>query len=142
MTRSESGVRSWFDKLTTSGSSEPARPEPVEGRRVITALGRAGTVAVLLLAGMRPAWASPPVADPNAGSSKPTVDTAPNGKPVIQITDPSAGGVSTNKYLQFNVDPGGLILNNGTGISNTQLAGYIAANPNLSRSASVILNEV
>jgi filamentous hemagglutinin len=99
-------------------------------------------VAILaLLGGTSPARAAPPVADPGA-SKRPTIDLAPNGKPIVQITDPSAGGVSRNRYVQFDVDAGGLILNNSASLSKTQLAGYIPGNPNLSRSAAVILNEV
>jgi filamentous hemagglutinin len=115
--------------------SDRARQAP-RARRAVAA------VAVLaLLTGVHPALAAPPV--PDAGAAKrPTVDTAPNGKPIVQITDPSAGGVSRNRYTRFDVDPGGLILNNSTSFAKTQLGGYIAGNPNLSRSASVILNEV
>ncbi|WP_371363487.1 tRNA nuclease CdiA-2 [Sporomusa rhizae] len=84
------------------------------------------------------------VADPNAAKqSRPTVESAQNGTPVVQIAAPTAGGVSHNLYQQFNIDPQGLILNNSYGFSKTQLAGYIQGNPNLAGgSARVILNEV
>jgi len=83
------------------------------------------------------------VAAPNGGQYKPTVDTAANGVPVVQITAPSAAGVSRNQYQQFNVDPQGLILNNSQGMVQTQQAGWIAGNPNLGGgSARIILNEV
>jgi filamentous hemagglutinin len=70
------------------------------------------------------------------------VDTTANGLPLVQITNPSAGGVSRNQFTRFDVDPGGLILNNSTTIASTQLAGYVPANPNLEAPARVILNEV
>lgn len=78
-----------------------------------------------------------------SANKKPTVETAQNGVQVVQIAAPSAAGVSHNQYLQFNVDQQGLILNNSSGISKTQLAGYITGNTNLGRgSARIILNEV
>ena len=61
------------------------------------------------------------VADPNAGVHRPVVDAAPNGVPLVQITAPSAAGVSHNQYQDYNVDSRGAILNNSAGISNTQL---------------------
>lgn len=103
-------------------------------------------VATLMLAlwvfGPTGALASPPVADPAAGANRPIVETTPNGLPIVQIANPSAGGVSRNQFTRFDVDPGGVLLNNGTGISSTQLAGYVAPNPLLRSSATVILNEV
>lgn len=82
-------------------------------------------------------------ADPNAGANRPVIDAAANGTPLVQIASPSQAGVSHNKYIHFNVDPRGLILNNsGTNVL-TQLGGYVAGNPFLANgSASVILNEV
>ena len=56
---------------------------------------------------------------------------------------PSAGGVSRNSYNQFNIDSRGVILNNSLKNSQTNIAGFVAANPNLvTREAQVILNEV
>ncbi len=89
------------------------------------------------------AAAGGPVADPNAGANKPHIDTTANGTPLVQITNPSAGGVSRNLYQQYNVDPQGVILNNSQSVTLTQQAGYVAANPYLtSGTARVILNEV
>ena len=83
------------------------------------------------------------VADPNAGAHRPTIDQAANGTPIVQITAPSAAGVSRNQYQQFNTGPGGAILNNAQTLTQTQLAGYVAGNPNLAGgSARIILNEV
>ncbi|OBU87452.1 hemagglutinin repeat-containing protein [Chromobacterium subtsugae] len=84
------------------------------------------------------------VADPHAAAGKqPGVIQAANGLPVVQIAAPTAAGVSHNQYLQFNVGPGGALLNNSAVNVNTQLAGFISGNANLKNgSASIILNEV
>ncbi|WP_371363480.1 tRNA nuclease CdiA-2 [Sporomusa rhizae] len=99
----------------------------------------------LVLFTLQPSFiAAQTVADPNAAKqNRPTVESAQNGTPVVQIAAPTASGVSHNLYQQFNIDPKGLILNNSYGLSKTQLAGYIQGNPNLAGgSARVILNEV
>ncbi|SEJ75041.1 filamentous hemagglutinin family N-terminal domain-containing protein, partial [Propionispira arboris] len=84
------------------------------------------------------------VADANAAKNKqPIVDKTANGITIVHIATPSETGISHNYYQQFNVDSRGLILNNARVITQTQLAGYIAGNPNLSGgSARLILNEV
>ena len=83
-------------------------------------------------------------ADPNARTpQQPSIGTSASGIPLVQITTPTAGGVSRNQYLRYNVDPQGLILNNARIITNTQLGGYIEGNPNLANGpARIILNEV
>lgn len=84
------------------------------------------------------------VSDPTApGNERPTVLAAPNGVPMVNITTPSAGGVSRNRYAQFDVGPEGAILNNARGQTQTQLGGWVQGNPWLATgSAEVILNEV
>lgn len=84
------------------------------------------------------------VSDPNAaGNKRPVIDTTANGRPLVQIATPSAAGVSHNQYNQFNVGANGVILNNTQGAVQTQLGGYVGANPNLANGAArVILNEV
>ncbi|MEO3957483.1 hemagglutinin repeat-containing protein [Chromobacterium piscinae] len=84
------------------------------------------------------------IADSNAAAGKqPGVIQSANGLPVVQIAAPTAAGVSHNQYQQFNVGPGGALLNNSAVNVNTQLAGYISGNPNLKNgSARIILNEV
>ena len=53
------------------------------------------------------------IADPTApGTQRPTVLTAPNGVPLVNIQTPSAAGVSRNTYRQFDVQQQGAILNN------------------------------
>ena len=48
-----------------------------------------------------------------------------NGVPVVIAA--LGGGVSNNKFTQFNVGPSGVVLNNSGGASQTQLAGQVAA---------------
>ena len=84
------------------------------------------------------------VADAKApANNKPTIETTANGLPLVQIATPSAAGVSRNQYQQFDIGQRGLILNNANAVTNTQLAGYIYGNPNLTNGlARIILNEV
>ncbi len=83
-------------------------------------------------------------ADPNApGNQRPTVLNAANGVPLINITTPSAAGVSRNTYRQFDVNAQGAILNNSRTDVKTQLGGWVQGNPWLAAGpARVILNEV
>ncbi|HZX77187.1 hemagglutinin repeat-containing protein [Lysobacter sp.] len=84
------------------------------------------------------------VADPSApGNQRPTVITAPSGAPLVNITTPSAAGVSRNTYRQFDVGAQGVILNNSRSGAQTQLGGPVQGNPWLAGgTARVILNEV
>ncbi|MGS1279335.1 hemagglutinin repeat-containing protein [Stenotrophomonas maltophilia] len=84
------------------------------------------------------------ISDPNApGRERPAMVTAPNGVPMVNITTPSAAGVSRNRYSQFDVGREGVILNNARGQVQTQLGGWVQGNPWLATgSARVILNEV
>jgi filamentous hemagglutinin len=76
-------------------------------------------------------------------SQRPTVLTAGNGVPLVNIQTPSAAGVSRNTYEQFDVQSQGVILNNSRSNTSTQLGGWVQGNPWLARgSARVILNEV
>lgn len=84
------------------------------------------------------------VVAPNVpNNQKPQINQAGNGVPIVNIQTPSKGGVSHNKYDQFNVNQQGLIFNNSHQNSKTQLGGYINGNPNLiGGHAKIILNEV
>ena len=63
--------------------------------------------------------------------------------PVVDIATPNSGGVSLNQYTRFNVGNQGVVLNNSTTTTNTQVAGSITRNVNLTGSAAtVIINEV
>lgn len=79
------------------------------------------------------AWSLPAhcqiTADPSAaGNLRPTVLTAPNGVPLVNIQTPSAAGVSRNVYRQFDVSAQGAILNNSRTDVQTQLGGWVGAN--------------
>ncbi len=70
------------------------------------------------------------------------IDSA-NGTPQVNIQAPSAAGVSRNTYNQFDVDKRGVILNNSSANSQTQLGGWIEGNAAMAKgNARVILNEV
>ncbi len=73
---------------------------------------------------------------------QPTLTSTASGIPQVNIQT-AVGGVSRNRYTQMDVGSNGLILNNSPVNSNTQLAGWVAGNPQLaSGSAAIILNEV
>ncbi|WP_338635015.1 hemagglutinin repeat-containing protein [Spirobacillus cienkowskii] len=73
----------------------------------------------------------------------PIMDAAHNGVPVVHIAPPSSSGISHNQFEQFNVDKSGLVFNNSNKDIQSQLAGWIAGNPQLGHEpAKVILSEV
>jgi filamentous hemagglutinin len=84
------------------------------------------------------------IADPTApGNQRPTVLGTPNGAPLVNIQTPSAAGVSRNTYQQFDVNAQGAVLNNSRTNVQTQLGGWVQANPWLATGeARIILNEV
>ncbi|WP_207816233.1 DUF637 domain-containing protein [Pseudomonas sp. 50_B] len=73
-----------------------------------------------------------------------TLGQAGNGVPIVNIAAPNGGGLSHNKFSDYNVGQQGVILNNAINrTQETQLGGIILGNPNLGgRAANVILNEV
>ncbi|MCW8915105.1 MAG: filamentous hemagglutinin N-terminal domain-containing protein, partial [Magnetovibrio sp.] len=72
-----------------------------------------------------------------------TLTTTPSGKPMLNIAAPNGSGVSHNKFTDFNVTSKGLVINNATALSATNIGGVIEANPNFGgTAASLILNEV
>ncbi|WP_246182668.1 hemagglutinin repeat-containing protein [Pandoraea pneumonica] len=80
---------------------------------------------------------------PAAGPHAPGVGVTPNGLPLVNITAPTAAGVSHNQYQQFDVPTQGAILNNAATIVQTQTGGLIPGNPNLTGDpARLILNQV
>ena len=90
------------------------------------------------------AFAADIVADASAPEAqRPYVTETANGIPLVQIARPDGSDVSVNHYEAFSVPERGAILNNAFLFSNTQLAGYIEGNPNLSGGpARIIVNEV
>ncbi|MFY3135428.1 hemagglutinin repeat-containing protein [Achromobacter xylosoxidans] len=80
--------------------------------------------------------------DKNVAGQRPVVGMT-RGVPVVDIAPPSAGGISNNRFTQFNVGPSGVVLNNSGAGSQTQLAGPVTGNPMLgNRHAGIILNQV
>ncbi|MDV7341750.1 filamentous hemagglutinin N-terminal domain-containing protein [Terasakiella sp. A23] len=72
-----------------------------------------------------------------------TVSATINNTPLLQITAPNGSGVSHNKFTDFNVGSSGLVINNSTTNTTTNIGGAILANPNFSgTAATLILNEV
>ncbi|WP_240476751.1 hemagglutinin repeat-containing protein [Pectobacterium brasiliense] len=103
------------------------------------------TMSALGLVTLAPqALAAGIVADKSApGGQQPNVMQSANGTPQVNIQTPSAGGVSHNKYTQFDVDNKGAILNNSHKQVQTQMGGWVAGNPWLAKGeAKIILNEV
>ncbi len=99
---------------------------------LIAGLFAADAVQAQLLANM----AAPP-------EQRPVLLRTANGTPQIDITRPSAAGVSVNQFRQFDVDQQGAVVNNGRQASQTAIAGWLVANPALlSGEARVIVNEV
>jgi len=56
-------------------------------------------------------------------ATAPEMDVAPNGVPVVNIVQPTAAGVSHNKFTDYNVEEQGLILNNSASHGVSQLGG-------------------
>ncbi|MDO7252575.1 hemagglutinin repeat-containing protein [Helicobacter cappadocius] len=76
-------------------------------------------------------------------SFTPQMNTSANGRDVVNIVNPNSEGISHNKYESFDIaKDNGVILNNSqeNGVSIT--GGFVAANPNLSLNAKLIINEI
>lgn len=88
--------------------------------------------------------AAPIMPDNNAViTERPLVQETANQIPLVNVTAPTNGGVSMNKYDQFNVEKQGAILNNSYVMSKTELAGYVQGNSNMvNGTAKVIVNQV
>ncbi|HPO45576.1 MAG TPA: hemagglutinin repeat-containing protein, partial [Spirochaetota bacterium] len=91
-----------------------------------------------------PASAGEITVDPSATGNRPTLDTAPNGVQMINLAKTDGRGVSHNKFTNYNVGPGGVILNNSTADGVSVLGGAIYGNPNYRGgcAASLVINEV
>lgn len=88
--------------------------------------------------------AAPIMPDNNAViTERPLVQETANQIPLVNVTAPTNGGVSMNKYDRFNVEKQGAILNNSYVTSKTELAGYVQGNSNMMNgTAKVIVNQV
>lgn len=88
-------------------------------------------------------WAATALVTDISAAVKPVLNVSGNGVPIVQIVPPNAGGVSHNKFTQYNVGAEGQILNNSGLGSTSVLAGSVGGNPMLGNSnARLILNEV
>jgi len=110
------------------------------------ATGATACTAALALATLLAALPAAAQIVPNPmvpGAFRPQVLAAPNGVPLVNITTPSAAGVSRNIYNQFDVLNNGVVLNNSRTPVQTQLGGWVQGNPWLAGGgARVILNEI
>jgi filamentous hemagglutinin len=109
------------------------------GSAICAAIGLSTTLA---LAGQVRAQSPPATVVPAQATVSATI--APNGVPVVNISNPNGAGLSHNQYSRYDVDQRGLVLNNSlpAGLRQSQLAGGLMGNPNLGAEARVILNEV
>lgn len=67
------------------------------------------TVAALAAPGLNAQSLTP---DRNVPGPHPVVGVAANGTPVVNINAPSAAGVSSNAFTNYNVGQAGVVLNN------------------------------
>jgi filamentous hemagglutinin len=118
-------------------------------RMAASRLARAAAIVAAFWLGLQPVAfnlaQAQVISDPTAPIEfRPGIGSAPNGVPVVDITAPSFGGLSHNRFESYNVDTDGLILNNSGLSGNSILGGAIPANPNLvgRQPARTILNEV
>ncbi|MFB9121781.1 filamentous hemagglutinin N-terminal domain-containing protein [Paraburkholderia dipogonis] len=81
---------------------------------------------------------------PDAGAAtRPTIGTSSNGTQVVNIVAPNAAGVSSNRFSDYNVGTGGVIINNATQAAQTQVGGTVQANSVLGRQgAKLVLMQV
>ncbi|WP_281661652.1 two-partner secretion domain-containing protein, partial [Microvirgula aerodenitrificans] len=130
------------ERVTGQHKTSAQSPASGPGRRVVT-LRPIGLALLAAFGGIAPVHGQI-VADPGAPKNQqPTIVNSANGTPQVNIRTPSAAGVSRNTYSQFDVNQQGAILNNARTSAQTQLGGWVQANPWLARgTAKVILNEV
>ncbi|WP_309960872.1 filamentous hemagglutinin N-terminal domain-containing protein [Caballeronia sp. LZ001] len=106
-----------------------------------TAFSAMAWAAVLLLGSASGLTFAQIVAAPGSGAQ---VIQTQNGLNQVNIARPSGSGVSVNNFSQFDVPAKGAILNNSPVNIQSQLAGYISGNGNLTpgNSAKIIVNQV
>jgi filamentous hemagglutinin len=106
-----------------------------------------GGAGLSLLAVNLLSYAAPPLPPPTAtpvGSNTRSY-VAPNGVTVVDIATTNSAGISNNSYTQYNVNSAGLVLNNGNTTAATRqsnLAGAVYGNINLTSEARLIINQV
>lgn len=126
------------DTETTTSTIRPGTPDTPQLPAV------ADTSAPAAVAHVEKDKNVPLTADLNADMKyQPIIDKAANGVDLVQIAEADKNGVSRNLYTDFNIKDTGLILNNATEYTRTELGGYIDRNSRLAgHGAGVILNEV
>ncbi|WP_229933699.1 filamentous hemagglutinin N-terminal domain-containing protein, partial [Campylobacter majalis] len=84
------------------------------------------------------------IPDPSAAkSNQPVILKAKNEALIVNIVTPNHKGISFNEYSKFNTPNTGTVLNNSANGANTNIAGFVGANPFLnSGSAKLIVNQV
>ncbi|OOS08052.1 filamentous hemagglutinin [Moraxella cuniculi DSM 21768] len=110
-------------------------------------MGKVTALSFVLLCLLQSAHANTPttiLADKSANKAlQPIILPTASGITSVNITTPNARGLSNNHYSQFDVGNSGVILNNNRQATNTQIAGFVAANPFMARGeASTILNQI
>ncbi len=91
-----------------------------------------------------PIYATVNIAIINKNGSNTNSLNSANGIPIINIDKVNSQGKSFNEYDSFDVCKEGLIFNNSSNLSQTELAGWIAGNSRLepNKSANLIVNTV
>ncbi|MFM0329089.1 two-partner secretion domain-containing protein [Paraburkholderia strydomiana] len=123
-------------------------PRLIDGNnRNLWFAARASAFAALCTFGMQPlvasAQANLAITVDSSAASRPTFGTSGNGTQVVNIVAPNAAGVSNNRFAQYNVGTGGVIINNATQAAQTQIGGAVQANAALGqKGASVVLMQV
>ena len=124
-------------------------PETARGNgkagRAVRSLRPAAVLATAVLANGALAQGTPATTVvPTTGAT--TAYVSANGVPVVNIATANAAGLSHNQFNRYDVDSKGLVLNNNSfssaAVLQSQLAGQVVGNMNLSAQAKVILNEV
>ncbi|NLV69083.1 MAG: filamentous hemagglutinin N-terminal domain-containing protein, partial [Spirochaetes bacterium] len=78
-------------------------------------------------------------------NERPTLDMAQNGVVIINLATTTNGGVSVNRFTEYNVGPNGIILNNSVEMGTSVLGGAVYGNPNYQvngREAIIVVGEV
>ena len=131
----------------SSTQADPQKPRPASQSRAFwtRAINTLALSAMVTQTSLAPLTAYAQIRSDNtaAGSQRPTVLTTSNGLPQVNITTPSAAGVSRNQLSQMDVDSRGAVVNNSRTNAPTQIGGWVQGNPWLANGeARVILMEV
>ena len=95
-------------------------------------LFRLALSGVIAFAPLLPAYAEV-IVDPTAPQAfRPSLGSSSTGVPVVNIVAPTAGGVSHNKFSDYDITSTGLIHNNSLHQAQPSLVGRSGANPNFS----------